>query len=98
MTPWFVYMVRTPSDAIYTGITTDVERRVEVHASGRGAKFLRGRGPLQLEYVRRIGDRGLAQKIEARLKRLTKEQKEQLVLAAPSRRSLVRRLKLAEKA
>jgi putative endonuclease len=92
MNNWSVYLVRARGGVIYTGITTDVERRIEEHAAGRGAKFLRGRGPLELIYQRRLGDRGFAQRIEARLKRLTKGQKEELVRSAPSRARLLRLL------
>ena len=92
MSDWSVYLVRTRGDAIYTGIAIDVERRIEAHAAGRGAKFLRGRGPLLLLFQRRVGDRSLAQRVEARLKRLTKPQKEELTRAKPSRIRLLRLL------
>jgi putative endonuclease len=94
MSNWSVYVVRTRGDAIYSGIATDVARRIEAHAAGRGAKFLRGRGPLELVFQRRLGDRSLALRIEARLKRLTKEQKEALVRARPSRMRLLRLLQV----
>lgn len=90
MNEWFVYVVRTAGSALYTGITTDVARRFEQHAAGTGAKALRGRGPLRLVYRRRIGERALAQRVEAHLKRFTKAEKERLVRAAPSSRRLIR--------
>lgn len=43
MTPWFLYLIRTADNALYTGITTDVARRYQQHQSGKGAKALRGR-------------------------------------------------------
>jgi len=92
MSDWSVYLVRTRGDAIYTGIAIDVARRIEAHGAGRGAKFLRGRGPLELVFQRRLGDRSLAQRIEARLKRLTKGEKEALVRSKPSRVRLLRLL------
>lgn len=91
---WHLYVVRTRAGHLYTGIATDVERRLEEHAAGdgRGAKALRGRGPLELVYRRRIGERGLALRLEHRLKRCTREEKEALVARAPSKRALVRAL------
>lgn len=88
MTEWSVYMVRTAEGALYTGISTDVERRFAQHAKGLGAKFLRGRAPLELVYRLRIGDRSLAQRVEPRLKALSKAQKEALVAHRPTRRRL----------
>ena len=92
MRAWFVYLVRAGGGAIYTGISTDVEQRLEAHRAGRGAKYLRGRGPLAVVYRLELGDRSLAMSVEQRLKRLTKSQKEAIVRAAPSRRSLLRTL------
>lgn len=90
MDAWFVYLIRSARGALYTGITTEVERRLEQHRSGRGSKSLRGRGPLELVYRRRLGDRSLALRVEHGLKRLEKEEKEALVLALPSRKRLLR--------
>ena len=47
---WQLYIVRTAAGALYTGITTDVTRRVNQHQSGRGARALRGKGPLDLVF------------------------------------------------
>ena len=95
MDPWFVYLIRNDRGALYTGITTEVERRLEQHRSGRGSKSLRGRGPLELVYRRKLGDRSLALKVEHGLKQLVKAEKEALVAAAPSRRRLLRWLDLS---
>lgn len=76
MTKYSVYLVRCCDGSLYTGITTDVARRIsEHHDSKRGARFLRGKGPLTLVYQREIGDRSLASKIESRVKRLPKAEK-----------------------
>lgn len=75
---WWVYLVRRADNALYTGIATDVERRFMEHSGGRGAKSLRGRGPLTLEACSPAGDRSLAQRVEARIKRLSKSDKERL--------------------
>ncbi len=76
--PWWVYLVRRSDNAIYTGIATDVERRFTEHREGRGAKALRGRGPLVLLASSAAGDRSRAQRVETRIKRLSKTAKERL--------------------
>lgn len=74
-----VYLVRCRDGSLYTGIAKDVTRRVAAHEQGTtGAKYLRGRGPLELVFQRPIGDRGLAQRIEHRIKRLPRAEKENL--------------------
>ena len=75
---WSVYVVRRDDGALYTGIATDVTRRLAEHEAGegRGAKALRGRGPLTLLLEHELGDRGLAQRVEAGIKRLSKARKE----------------------
>ncbi|MFZ4833897.1 GIY-YIG nuclease family protein [Rouxiella sp. Mn2063] len=82
-TTWYLYMLRTSSDMLYTGITTDVERRLIQHQSGKGAKSLRGKGELTLVYYCVAGDRSLASKLEWQVKQLAKKQKEKLVVAKP---------------
>ena len=76
---WFLYLVRTADNALYTGITTDVARRFLQHQTGKGAKALRGKGELQLAFSAPVGDRSLALRLEYRIKQLTKRQKERLV-------------------
>lgn len=77
--PWSVYLIRCADGALYTGISTDVQRRFDAHQSNRGARRLRGRGPLQLVYAQAVGERGLALQVEHRIKRLNKTEKERLV-------------------
>ncbi|HFZ8996088.1 TPA: GIY-YIG nuclease family protein [Citrobacter freundii] len=79
MTPWYLYLIRTADNALYTGITTDVARRYQQHQRGKGAKALRGKGELTLAFSALVGDRSLALRAEYRIKQLTKRQKEQLV-------------------
>ena len=81
---WHVYLIRCGDGSLYTGITTDVERRLAEHRAGKGAKYLRGRGPLELAYSRPIGDRAAASREEARIKRLSKAAKETLVVSPES--------------
>ncbi len=101
MAPWFVYIVRCGNGSLYTGVATDVTRRLTEHQAngGRGARYLRGRGPLELVLEREVGDRGRALKVEGRIKRLPKGRKEQLlrddalfehILAAADRGSIRR--------
>ncbi|WPC75629.1 GIY-YIG nuclease family protein [Vibrio porteresiae] len=77
---WWVYLVRTHQNALYCGITTDVERRFAQHSNGRGAKALKGKGPLALAWSQPVSDsKSEALKLEWRIKQLTKSQKEQLI-------------------
>ena len=76
---WFLYLVRTADNSLYTGITTDVGRRFLQHQTGKGAKALRGKGELSLAFSAPVGERSLALKMEYRIKQLTKRQKERLV-------------------
>lgn len=77
---WHIYILRTAAGSLYTGITTDVARRVEEHAGGmKGAKSLRGKGPLELVYQCQAADRSEASRLEARIKKLPRRDKERLV-------------------
>ena len=76
---WSVYLVRTCTGSLYTGITTNVPRRFAEHEAGTGAKNLRGKGPLRLAYCCTIGTQSEALKVEARVKKLPKKRKELLV-------------------
>ena len=76
---WSVYLVRCGDDSLYAGIALDVERRLQEHREGkRGAKYLRGRGPLELVMAHEVGDKGLALKVELRMKKLSRKAKEKL--------------------
>jgi len=85
MSNWSVYLVRCGDGSLYTGIATDVERRLDEHRAGRGARYVRGRGPLRLALQRTVGDRALALRVEARVKKLPRTRKEELI----ARRTLV---------
>ena len=77
---WSVYFIRCGDDSLYAGVALDVERRLEEHREGkRGAKYLRGRGPLELVMSREVGDKGLALKVELRMKKLSRKAKERLI-------------------
>jgi putative endonuclease len=76
---WYLYLVRCGDGSIYTGVSTDVARRLAEHRSGKGARYLRGRGPLLLVRKIRIGDRGDALKVERRVKGMPRARKEDLI-------------------
>lgn len=76
---WHLYILRCKDGSLYTGITTDVEKRLEAHRSGKGAKYTRGRGPLELVYREECGTHSDALKREIEIKRLTREQKQALI-------------------
>ena len=76
---WYLYLVRCNDGSLYTGISTDVQRRFTDHQHNRGARRLRGRGPLQLVYSHPIGDQGQALQMEHRVKQLSKTEKESLI-------------------
>ena len=72
---WFVYLLRCGDDSLYCGMTNDVERRLEAHRRGVGARYTRGRSPLVLVHKVRAKDRGDALRKEAAWKRLTRAEK-----------------------
>ncbi len=83
---WYLYILRCGDGSLYTGITTDVEKRLEAHRSGKGAKYTRGRGPLALVYRESCGTHSDALKRELEIKKLTKAQKSALFLTAEEKR------------
>ena len=79
-TQFSIYIVLCSDDTYYTGIAADVDKRMVEHASGpRGAKYLRGRGPLTLVYSEIVGDRATALRLEYRVKQLDRAQKKALI-------------------
>lgn len=76
---WFVYLIRTRTKTLYCGITNDLERRFEQHQTGKGAKYLRGKGPLSLVWSQQVADKSAALKEEIRIKKLSKATKEKLI-------------------
>lgn len=72
---WHLYILRCKDGSLYTGITTDVEKRLEMHRSGKGAKYTRGRAPLELVYREECGDHSAALKRELEIKAFSKEKK-----------------------
>lgn len=79
MEEWSLYIIRSKDKSLYTGITLNVSRRFKEHSEGKGSKYLRGRGPLQLIFEKKIGSRSTAQMVESKIKKMTKAEKESLV-------------------
>ena len=76
---WRLYVVRCSDDSLYTGITTDLERRVYEHNQGKGAKYTRARIPVHIIYFERHPDRSAASKAEAAFKKLTRKKKLEII-------------------
>lgn len=76
---WFLYILRCGDGSLYTGITTDVEARLAQHRAGKGAKYTRGRGPLEVVYTEECGDHSMALKRELAVKALPREEKERMI-------------------
>ena len=72
---WYVYMLRCGDGSLYTGSTTDVERRLREHQGGTGARYTRSRPPVTLAYAEEAPDRSAAQRREAAIKKLPRAQK-----------------------
>ena len=72
---WKLYILRCGDDSLYTGITVDVEARFTQHCNGTGAKYTRGRGPLELVYVENCANHSDALKREYQVKALSKHDK-----------------------
>jgi putative endonuclease len=75
----YVYVVECADGSLYTGYTTDVERRVAEHNAGDGAKYTRGRTPVEVVYVEAFGTRSAAMAREYEIKQLSRAGKERLI-------------------
>ena len=76
---WYLYILRCGDGTLYTGITTDVEKRLEQHRTGKGAKYTRGRQPLELVYREKCGDHSTALKREYEIKKMPRDAKMRLI-------------------
>ena len=72
---WSVYILRCGDGTLYTGITDDVPTRLQAHRNGKGAKYTRGRGPLELVYREELESHSAAAKREWQIKQLKKQEK-----------------------
>ena len=96
MNEWSVYIIRCDNSTLYTGISTDVPRRLQEHTSGdwKAAKYTKSFSSIDLVYEILIGDRSLAAKIEYQIKKLPKHKKELVVSSCLSRDELIAFIKL----
>ena len=78
---WYVYMLRCKDGTLYTGVSDDVARRAAVHNSGKGAKYTRSRRPVAVVYTEGCESHSAALRREIVIKRLTRQEKEQLIQA-----------------
>lgn len=74
-----VYMIRCKDNTLYTGYTNDLEKRLQKHETGKGAKYTRGRGPFVIEYQAIYETREEALKVEYQIKKLSRKRKEGLI-------------------
>ena len=81
MQTWFVYIVECSDKSLYTGITTDIKRRVKEHNNGTGARYTRARAPVRLMFQTNVSDRSCASKLEYKIKQFSKKQKLDLIAA-----------------
>jgi putative endonuclease len=78
--PWYVYVIEASDGYLYTGVTIDVERRFAEHCgSDKAARFFRGRKPVRVVYTETHPDRGSAQRREAAIKSLNRDEKLELI-------------------
>lgn len=75
---WYLYILRCGDGSLYTGITTDVEARLSQHRAGKGAKYTRGRGPLEVVYTEECEDHSAALKRELVVKGMLPAEKRKL--------------------
>ena len=77
----YTYMVLCRDGSLYTGWTTNIDKRIEAHNSGKGAKYTRNRGPVELRYLEESGTKEEAMQKEAAYKKLTRKQKDALIMS-----------------
>ena len=77
---YHLYILKCADETLYTGITVDLERRVEEHNSSKlGAKYTKARRPVELVYSKKFLNRSVASKEEAKIKALTRKEKQELI-------------------
>jgi len=76
---WYVYIVECSDGTLYTGITNDLNKRIEKHNSGKGAKYTRSRTPVLLKWSCEAENRSEASKLEYQIKKLTRKKKLELI-------------------
>jgi putative endonuclease len=86
MEVFYVYLLRTVADTLYTGMTSDLQRRLREHKAGNGGRYTSARRPVELEYYETASTRSNAMAREKEIKRFTREQKERLIENGPGKR------------
>lgn len=76
---WYLYIILTKKNKLYTGITTDLDKRFKQHKDKKGAKFFYSDYPIKIVYTESFCSRSLASKREIEVKKLTRKQKEKLI-------------------
>jgi len=77
---WFLYILKCSDGTLYTGVTTDIDRRlIEHNTSSKGAKYTKTRRPVELVHWEPYKDQSSAQKAEYKFKQLTRKQKEEII-------------------
>jgi putative endonuclease len=91
---WYIYLIRCQDGSLYTGITTNVARRLSEHRGGgkKGAKYLRGRGPLAVAFQKKLAGKSQALRVERLVKMLPKARKEELIKTASAFSKIVRQV------
>ncbi len=79
MSDWYVYILKCKDDTLYTGITNNLEKRIDCHKSGKGSKYVRSRLPITLIYVENANNRSEASKREYEIKKLSRTNKLKLI-------------------
>ncbi len=77
--PWFLYLVKCRDGSLYTGITTDISRRLKEHNAQKGAFYTQNKTPVELVYQEAMANQSQASKRESQIKRLTRAQKLELI-------------------
>lgn len=75
LSEWFVYIVKCSDETFYTGVSTDVEKRVKTHNTGKGAKYTKTRRPVELLWTKKVSSKSEALKLEYKIKQLNRKQK-----------------------
>lgn len=76
---WWIYIVRCRFGTLYTGVTNNLDKRLQQHIDGKGAKYLRGRAPLQVKFRQQVENKSVALTLERRIKRLSRADKLRLI-------------------
>ena len=76
----YTYILKCKDNTYYTGYTNDLEKRIKAHNEGKGAKYTKGRGPVELVYCEEYEEKGRAMRREWEIKQLSRNEKENLIM------------------